>query len=223
MALEENEAYLGYYNYGYSTMNCCGALDEVRRAYEYSRQDNPFDGPTGKAWKGFILHSPDVIDRFEGSIRLLDNALAGMRAALPNVAPQGKYELGYMINRTESYRDYIQSLITIRKAYLDFDQAFSSKPQIPHEQFVAGLDRSLGEFDLANQQAQSATRHYAEIVDHPSDLGVLYHLNARAVLGFDLTRQWMRNVVNFHKGKSYLDRVPFERLFSPDLHITTAN
>jgi len=223
MALEENEAYLGYYNYGYSTMNCCGALEEVRRAYEYSRQDNPFDGPTGKAWKGFILHSPDVIDRFEGSIRLLNAALAGMHAALPNVAPQGKYELGYMINRTESYRDYIQSLITIRKAYLDFDQAFSNKPQIPHGQFVAGLDRSLSEFDLANQQAQAATRHYAEIVDHPSDLGVLYHLNARAVLGFDLTRQWMRNVVNFHKGKSYLDRVPFERLFSPDLHITTAN
>jgi hypothetical protein len=63
---------------------------------------------------------------------------------------------------------------------------------------------------------QAATRHYAEIMDHPSDLGVLYHLNARAVLGFELTRQWMRNIVNFHKGKSYLDHVPFERLFSPD-------
>ena len=24
MALEDNEAWLGYYNYGYSTMNCCG-------------------------------------------------------------------------------------------------------------------------------------------------------------------------------------------------------
>jgi hypothetical protein len=222
MALEENEAWLGYYNYGYSTMNCCGALEEVSRAYEYSRQDNPFDGPAGSAWQSFISKSPDVINRFEGSIRLLNRALGNMRAAMPNVAPQGKYELGYMINRTESYRDYIQSLIIIRQAYLDFDQAFKDRTHVPYEQFIANLEKSLGGFDAANEQAQAATRHYAEIIDHPSDLGVLYHLNARAVLGFSLTRQWMRNVVNFHKGKPYLDHVPFERLFSPDLHTGTA-
>jgi hypothetical protein len=202
-------------------MNCCGALEEVRRGYEYSRQDNPFDGPAGSAWQVFIARSPDVINRFEGSIHLLNEALESMRAALPNVAPQGKYELGYMINRTESYRDYIQSLITIRQAHLDFDQAFKNRTHVLYEQFVANLDESLGEFDLANEQVQAATRHYAEIIDHPSDLGVLYHLNARAVLGFDLTRQWMRNVVNFHKGKAYLDHVPFERLFSPDVHTAT--
>ena len=69
---------------------------------------------------------------------------------------------------------------------------------------------------------QAATRHYAEMIDHPSDLGVLYHLNARGVLGFDLARQWMRNVVNFHKGKDYLEPVAFERLFSPDLHIASS-
>jgi hypothetical protein len=220
MALEENENWLGYNNYDYSAMNCCGPLPEVGSAYEYSRQANPFDGPTGSAWRAFIFKSPDVMTRFEGSIRLLNRALDSMRAALPNVAPQGKYELGYMINRTESYRDYIQSLITIRKAYIEFDQAFRNRTHVPYEQFVANLDKSLGEFDLANTQVQAATRHYAELVDHPSDLGVLYHLNARAVLGFELTRQWMHNIVNFHKGKSYLDHVPWERLFSVDLHCT---
>ena len=221
MSLESNEAWLGYYNYGYSTMNCCGALPEVSAAYDYSRQDDPFDGPRGSDWQSFIAKSPDVITRYEGSIQMLNKALESMHAALPNVASQGKYELGYMINRTESYRDYIQSLITIRTAYLDFDQAFTTRPQVPYEQFVANLDRSLGEFDLANVQAQAATKHYAEMMDHPSDLGVLYHLNARAVLGFDLTRQWMRNVVNFHKGRDYLEHVAFERLFSPTLHIAT--
>ena len=215
MALEANEAWLGYYNYGDSTMNCCGALPEVSTAYNYSRQDNPYDGPTGTRWENFIAKSPDLINRYEGSIQLLNKALASMRAALPNVASQGKYELGYMINRTVSYRDYIQSLITIRQAYLAFDQAFKTRAQVPYTQFVANLDKSLGEFDLANEQVQAATTHYAEMMDHPSDLGVLYHLNARAVLGFNLTRQWMRNVVNFHKGKDYLAHVAFERLFSP--------
>ena len=47
-------------------------------------------------------------------------------------------------------------------------------------------------------------------------------MNARGVLGFELVRKWMGNVANFQTGKSYLDHVPFERLFSPDLHIGMA-
>ena len=46
---QENEAWLGYYTYDYSTMNCCDALPEVGRTYDYSRQDNPLDGPRGAA------------------------------------------------------------------------------------------------------------------------------------------------------------------------------
>jgi len=38
------------------------------------------------------------------------------------------------------------------------------------------------------------------------------------VLGFDLIYQTFRNIVNYHTGKTYLDHIPWERLFSPDLH-----
>ena len=145
MTLEENETWLGYYSYGYSTMlGCCGELDEVSTAYHYSQQDNPFDGPTGSDWATFISKSPDVTNRFEGSIRLLNKALEGMHAALPKVAPQGKYELGYMINRTESYRDYLQSLITIRHAYIDFDRAFKDRTYVSYAQFVVNLEQEPG-------------------------------------------------------------------------------
>src|SRR5439155_163165 len=61
------------------------------------------------------------------------------------------------------------------------------------------------------------SRKYAEFMDHPSDLGVLYHLNARAILGFDLVCQAAQNIVNYHSGKPYLRHVPWERLFPPDL------
>src|SRR2546430_8364757 len=44
-------------------------------------------------------------------------------------------------------------------------------------------------FSVSSRQVQAATRKYAEFMDHPSDLGVLYHLNARAILGFDLVCQ----------------------------------
>jgi hypothetical protein len=215
MTLEDNEEHLGYYNYGYSTMNCCRSLPEARQAYTYSKQPDPFAGPTG--WESFISSSTYTIQRYEGSVQLLDSALESMRAAAPKTATQGQYELRYMMNRTESYRDYIQSLIMMRKAYISFYDAFASKGSISQQEFLARLDNSMSEFDRGNELAQVATRKYAELVDDTSDLGVLYHLNTRAVMGFDLARQWMRNVVNFQKGKPYLETVPFERLFKEEV------
>jgi hypothetical protein len=220
MTLEENQKYLAYNSYGYyyTMMNCCTSLPEVYVAHRNFLQPNAFDGPTTPEWKSFVTAAPGTIARFEGSIAFLNKALDAMRAASPDVAPQGEYELRYLINRTESYRDYIASLVTLRKSYMAFDQAFHDRPRMSHEQFVEALTKALDEVSEANRQVQAATREYAAMMDHPSDLGVLYHLNARAVLGFDLIFQTMRNIVNFHAGKPYLQHVPWERLFSPDLH-----
>jgi len=220
MALEENQEYTGYNRYGYyaTMMNCCTSLPEVYVAHRFYLQPNFFDGPTGPEWKSFIAAAPDNIARFEGSIGLLNKALEALRAASPDVAPEGEYELRYMINRTQSFRDYIQSLVTLRKAFLSFDQALARQHSESHEQFVADLTMALDGFAQANQQVQATTREYSEMMDNPSDLGVLYHLNARGVLGFDLIFQTMQNVVNYHTGKPYLQHVQWERLFSPDLH-----
>ena len=65
-----------------------------------------------------------------------------------------------MINRTESYRDYIASLVTLRKAFLAFDKAFQDRPQLSHDQFVAALTRALDECAEANRQVQAVTREY---------------------------------------------------------------
>jgi hypothetical protein len=220
MALEENQEYIGYnsYPYYYTMMNCCTSLPEVYVAHRYFLQPNAFEGPTIPEWQSFVLAAPDVIARFEGSIDHLNKALDALRAASPEVASQGEYELRYVINRTQSYRDYIASLVTLRQSYMAFDKAFRERQQMSHDQFVAALTKALDETSEANRQVQAATQEYSEMMDNPSDLGVLYHLNARAVLGFDLIYQTMRNIVNFHAGKPYLQHVPWERLFSPDLH-----
>ena len=219
-ALEDNQEYVAYnsYWYLYTMMNCCTSLPEVHMAHRLFEQPDMFDGPTIPDWKGFVSQLPDTIVRFAGSIGYLNKALDAMHAALPDVAPQGEYELRYMINRTRSYRDYIAALVTMRKAYLAFDKAFQKRSKVSHEQFVGELTRALEEFSEANRQVQAATREYAEFTDNTSDLGVLYHLNARAVLGFDLVYQTMQNILNYHTGKPYLQHVPWERLFSPDLH-----
>ena len=77
----------------------------------------------------------------------------------------------------------------------------------------------MGDFELAGREMRAATRKYAELIDHPSDLGVLYGLNARGIVGFDIVAGMMRNVVRFHQGKPYLEHVPFEKLYSTDVHI----
>ena len=216
MKLEENQQYVGYGNYdGYTTMFCCESKDGTEQIYRYYLQKNPFDGPNTPEWEKFIKKAPDFIARYEGSIHLLDEALENLRSALPKVQPQGKYELEYITNKTRSYRDYIQAVITFRKACLSFDRAFKERNQMPYEKFQAALEASLGTFELAGQQIQKATHEFAEFVDHPSDLGVLYELNVRGVLSFELSRQWIEDIVNFHKGKSYLKPVAFDRIYTP--------
>jgi len=221
-ALEDNQEYLGYNRYGYlyTMMNCCTSLPQVYVGHQYFLQPNAFDGPSSPEWKALITTAPDVIARFEGSIGYLNQALEAMRTALPNVAPQGDYELRYMMNRTQSYGDYIYALVTVRKAFLAFDKAFQDRNQVSHEEFVGKLTQALDGFSEANRQVQAATREYAQFMDNPADLGVLYHLNARAVLGLDLVFETMQNIVNYHTGKPYLQHVPWERLYSPDLHTT---
>ena len=218
MALEDNQEHLAYnaYWYNYTMMNCCSSLPEVNMGHRLFMQPNRFNGPTLSDWKGFVSVMPDTIARFEGSIGHLNRALEAMRAAQPDVAPPGEYELRYLINRTQSYRDYIAALVTMRKSFVAFDKAFRDRDKVSHEQFVTELNGALDGFSAARQQVQAATREYTELMDNPSDLGVLYQLNVRAVLGFDLVYQTMRNIVNYHMGKPYLDHIPWERLYSPD-------
>ena len=64
---------------------------------------------------------------------------------------------------------------------------------------------------LARQSAQK----WAELVDHASDLGVLYRMNGYMGVGTELVADFMENIYNFHHGKPYLKPVPWEKVFQP--------
>ncbi|HEV2378375.1 MAG TPA: alpha-glucuronidase family glycosyl hydrolase [Terriglobia bacterium] len=220
LTLEANKAYLtqGQVEDYPTTMGCCGPLGEVNTAYQYSLQDNPFDGPTIPAWKQVIATAPVEITTFEHSISLLNDALARMHAAEPKVAPQGKHELAYLISRTEAYRDDMRAQIAERQGFLAFDRAFRERNSVDQAQFVRNLEASLQQFSAACDQARVATTEYARIIDYPSDFEALYHLNVGTVLGFDLVHQWMKTIVDFHEGKPYAQHVPFEKIFTQAVH-----
>lgn len=218
MHLEDQQAYLtgDYPGFGRdanaTTMPCCGVIPEIRVAYEYAEQPDAFDGPAGKSWAAFITTAPAVIATFEGSISILNKALDSMHAAEPTVAPQGKQELQYLINRTTAYRDDMQAEVTERRAFMLFDDAFRTRAASPHQQFVEKLEASLELFEKAEDQVKVATEDYAQIIDYPSDLEALYNLNVAGVTGFDLIRQWMEQITNYHEGKLYTKQIDFGKI-----------
>ena len=98
---------------------------------------------------------------------------------------------------------------------LELDRAFKIDPLKGRDEFLRRLDGSLARFQNAGVLARYAARKWTEFADHVSDLGGLYRINLFMVTGTDLIAQFVQNIVNFHHGKPYLNRVAWEKVFSP--------
>ena len=82
-------------------------------------------------------------------------------------------------------------------------------------EFMQRLDHSLEMFREAHRMSIAIATKFAEIIDDPSDLGVLYRINVYMIDGTDIVQQFMQNIDNFHHGLPYLRPVPFEKIFAP--------
>lgn len=209
--LEANEEYLGWTQKG--NFGCCGVIAEVAMAHNLYKQPNPFDGP--KDWNGFISSSHNLVKYYERAAENLQQASDAMKAAAPKVAPHGQEELRYLMNKTESYRMHLETLITVRKAYVEFDEAFDlwNAQKLDRAEFVRRLDASLALFDEARRMGRQTTEKFAEVIDHPSDMGVLYRANLFLVTGLELVEQTMQDIVNYHHGKEYTKLVPWNKIY----------
>ena len=77
------------------------------------------------------------------------------------------------------------------------------------------LDHSLEMFREARRMSTAMATKFAEVIDDPSDLGVLYRINVYMIDGTDIAVQFMQNIDDFHHGKPYLNPVPLEKIFAP--------
>lgn len=211
--LEKNEGELGGTQQG--NFGCCGPISEISILNSYAGQANPYDGPTFQGWPGFLEGSRAKILYFRRSVELLHQAADIFAQAQGAVSESGRSELAYLRNKTEAYAMHLEALIEIRQAYMELDAAFRARNAGRREEFIERLDRSLEMFRKAHRMARAMGAKFAEIIDDPSDLGVLYRINIFMVHGFDIVEKFMENVVNFHHGKPYLNPVPFEKVFSP--------
>jgi hypothetical protein len=209
--LEANEEYLGWTQKG--NFGCCGPISEVSMAHRLYQQPNPFDGP--KDWGGYIKRSLDTNQYYEQAANNLQKALDLMKAAEPKVASHGQEELYYLMNKTESYRMHLQTMVTVRKGYIEFGEAFQAwkAGTIDRAELVRRLDDSMLLFDEAARMGRRTTEKFAEVIDHPSDMGVLYRANLFLITGLELVQQTMQNIVNYHHGKEYTKLVAWDKIY----------
>jgi hypothetical protein len=207
--LEQNEEYLHWV--GRNNFPCCGLPREVGIMRPFSEQGNPYDGPTFSGWASFLDHARDEPAYYAHSADLLRQALSHFEQADKVVAPGSRAELDYLRNKTEAYAMHLDTLVALDKAYLEFDAAFWARAG-NREEFMRRLDHSMGMFQEAHRMALAMATKFSEIVDDPSDLGVLYRINVCMIDGTDVVQQFMQNIDDFHHGKPYLHPVPWEKI-----------
>jgi hypothetical protein len=211
LTLERNEEELGWIQQG--NFGCCGPISEIGIAKAYADQPNPYDGPSFPRWNGFLEQNRAQLLFFENSVKRLREASRHFAGAASQVSEGGRAELAYLRNRTDAYTMHLGALIAIRRAYQELDAAFKLRASDPAA-FLARLDHTLEMFREANRQARAMAAKYAEIVDDPSDLGVLYRINIFMVHGFDAVEKLAANIAGFHHGRPYSSTPPpFDTIF----------
>ena len=110
---------------------------------------------------------------------------------------------------------HLDAMVQLEKAYLEFDAAFRAKAAGKRDEFMQRLDHSLEMFREAHRMSVAMATKFSEVIDDPSDLGVLYRINVYMIDGTDIVQQFMQNIDNFHNGRPYLNPVPLEKIFAP--------
>jgi hypothetical protein len=208
--LEANEEYLSWT--GHSNFPCCGLPREIGSIWGYAEQGDPYDGPNFSGWDGLLDRARVEQIYFTHSAQLLREALSHFEQAEKVAAPGSRAELDYLRNKTEAYAMHLDNIVMLEKAYLEFDAAFKVRTS-NYAEFVQKLDHSLEMFREAHRMAIATATKFSEIIDDPSDLGVLYRMNVYMIDGTDVVLKFMQNIDDFHHGRPYLNPVPLGKIF----------
>lgn len=220
--LEENEEMLGWRG----NDNFCwaaGPVDVMQAGQQLLNQANPYDGPEDAA---ALLAGMDVIapDRagsgkaapgvsgaegkralFERAVGLLGGALREMALTRPLVSAKGRPMLAYLISKTGAYKALLEMTVALENAFAEYASAFLDHggDQGDETKLADALKQAERAFLFAEEKACETARRAAEIVDHPSDLAILFLTNTWCVNKIAEINDVVRRVVNYHSGLPY--------------------
>ena len=214
--LEESEESLGWRSLkSFHFSGGCQELDTL--GAELLSEDNPYDGPAdpeslSRQAKSFYLaissrtpagkYIPGKIDLYRKSVGLLGRAMAEMRAARATVSEKGRPHLEYLINRTEAYIAHLEMVAEAAEGIAAYADAFiehkGDEVSLAHAH--AGAEKHLVR---AQEKARQTARIYSRLIDHPSDLAILFLANVFNIQKADRVSDLIRRVANYHQGLPY--------------------
>ena len=72
---------------------------------------------------------------------------------------------------------------------------------------------AVEKFSEAEQTAIKSAECFAECVEHPSDMAVLWMINSSMIMGTRALRQYAGNVLAFYEGREYWEEIQWDLLF----------
>jgi hypothetical protein len=151
-------------------------------------------------------------EKFRAAIKYLAKAGELFEQARGKATESGQRELRYLIHRNKGYIHHLQTLATIADVYAGWRDAVATRRdgvQPTREK----LARTVAMARQAEEQAAQSARHFAECAEHPTDLGVLWMVSTKVVVGTRVIRQHLSNLEAFYAGKQYWNTVDWDLLF----------
>lgn len=193
----------------------CYELDSL--AGEILAQDNPYDGPDNPELLSRRARSrtsdvdsrvpvgdfiPDKSELNRQSIAQLSQALSRMKECRSSVPAKGRPYLDYLINKTAAFISHLEMTQFAADGIATYADAFLHNPR---DEARRARDLAVAEqlFVKAQQQARETARIFAQKVDHPSDLGILFLANVFNIQKADRVAELVHRVVCYHQGKPY--------------------
>ncbi|MAE62917.1 MAG: hypothetical protein CMJ18_01485 [Phycisphaeraceae bacterium] len=205
--LEDGEQQLGWRGQGNFTW--LGVYDLRMIEQRIGDDTNPFDGPSGDCAQ-FAAACRDRADAYDQAIDHLGAAQQHMDAARSRVSEKGRGTLEYLAGKTRAYRTHLETLVLVNRAATAYAEAFINRAD-DERALAAALAKAERMFDATCSSAEQTARHAAEIVDHPSDLAILFLANIWDVAQTARLRDIIRRVCNYHHGRPYWVDAPGSR------------
>ena len=225
--LEENELFLGLHvdtarsGHCFQGMgNFCNYADSLDLAWLklFRGQTAPFDGPNfpgcwdvheaAPARLMQLMHYRE--GRFAGSVTTLQAVLELLTNARSLVLPGAREELEYLIYKTACFILHLNTLRALMQGFMAYDAAFRAKAAGRTDDMLARLDDCEYFFEQSCALAAQTAERVASLIDDPTERHILFRYNVRIVLPFREFRKFIANVVNFHRGQPYWQKVNWD-------------
>jgi len=206
LKLQEAEAHMGWR--GSANFLNYADMPEIRIMTLFGRQHSPFEGPDATIQKA-VQASSYKHNLFGETIHLLSKSIDHLLEGESKIASGSRNEWEYLVGKTEQFILHLESVRTLLAGYFEYDKAFQARSK-DEKDFLNQLEASESLFYQARNRSRAAATKIAAKIDDPTEKYILFRYNVRFVRPLEEFCIFIKNVVNFHHGQLYWERVNWD-------------